>query len=132
MATDDKRIRRHTELEVYKRAFSVAMRIFEVSKSFPAEEKYSLTDQIRRASRSVCANIAEGWRKRRYPAAMVSKLSDSDAEAAETQVWIQFAVECKYFDRDTGSDLYKEYDAILGMLVRMINDPDKWALKSKP
>ena len=87
-------LRRHTELDVYNRAFSVAMRVFELSKNFPKEERYSLTDQIRRSSRSVCANIAEGWRKRRYEAAFVAKLNDSEAEAAETQVWLQFGVEC--------------------------------------
>jgi four helix bundle protein len=87
-------IQKHTELEVYKKAFDVAMVIFEISKSFPNEETYSLTDQIRRSSRSVCANLAEAWRKRRCKAAFVAKLSDSESEAAETQVWLQFAVEC--------------------------------------
>jgi four helix bundle protein len=76
-----------------------AMKIFEVSKHFPSKEKYSLTDQIRRSSRSVCANIAEGWRKRRYPNAFVSKLSDADSEAAETQVWLEFALKCAYLDQ---------------------------------
>src|SRR5450432_1487447 len=91
-----KEIRRHTDLEVYQRAFAAAMRLFELSRRFPSEERYSLTDQGRRSSRSVCGNLAEAWRKRRYPAAFVSKLSDSEGEAAETQVWIQFAVECGY------------------------------------
>ena len=122
-------IRRHEELDVYKLAFTASMRIFEVTKSFPKEERYSLVDQVRRSSRSVCANISEAWRKRRYEAAFVSKLSDSDAEAAETQVWIQFAVECGYLDRDTASQLYKDYDAILGMLVRITNQSEKWVLK---
>ena len=81
------RIQRHNELEVYKKAFDAATAIFEVSKSFPREEMYSLTDQIRRSSRSVCANLAEAWRKRRYEAAFIAKLSDSESEAAETQVW---------------------------------------------
>lgn len=88
-----KNILRHFDLDVYKKAFAAATRIFELSKSFPTEERYSLTDQIRRSSRSVCANLAAAWRKRRYPAHWVSKLSDSEAEAAETQTWIQFAVE---------------------------------------
>jgi four helix bundle protein len=83
-------------LDVYRKAFDAAMRIFELSKSFPKEEKYSLTDQVRRASRSVCGYLAEAWRKRRYEAAFVSKLSDSEAEAAETQVWLEFAVKCGY------------------------------------
>ncbi|HEV2664032.1 MAG TPA: four helix bundle protein, partial [Blastocatellia bacterium] len=101
-----KTIRRHTDLEVYRRAFAAAMRIFELTKSFPKEEIYSLTDQIRRSSRSVCANIGEAWRKRRYQAAWISKLSDSEGEAAETQVWLQFSVECGYLSRDTGAELY--------------------------
>src|SRR6266540_2306274 len=93
------KITSHRDLEVYKRAFRAAMRIFELSKSFPKEETYSLTDQIRRSSRSVCSNIAEAWRKRRYEAAFVSKLNDAESEAAESQVWLQFSVECEYLDR---------------------------------
>jgi four helix bundle protein len=81
-------VRKHTDLDVYQRAFATAMEVFRASKTFPPDEKYSLTDQCRRSSRSVCANLAEAWRKRRYPAAFVSKLSDSEAEAAETQTWI--------------------------------------------
>ena len=90
------KIQQHTELEVYKKAFGAAMMIFELSKAFPKEETYSLTDQIRRSSRSVCANLAEAWRKRRYKAAFVSKLADAESEAAETQVWIEFALKCDY------------------------------------
>ncbi len=123
-------VNRHTELDVYKRAFAAAMRLFELSKAFPKEETYSLTDQVRRSSRSVCANLAEGWRKRRYEAHFKSKLSDSEAEAAETQVWIQFAVECEYVEKDAATALYKEYDEIIGMLVAMIRDAAKWTLKS--
>ena len=122
-------IRRHTELEVYKRAFAAAMRIFEVTKTFPKEERYSLVDQVRRSSRSVCANLAEAWRKRRYEAAFVSKLSDSEAEAAETQVWLQFSVECRYVNRDAAAELYSEYDEIISMLVGMIRKPSNWTLK---
>jgi four helix bundle protein len=85
-------VQNHTDLEVYQIAFDVAMRVFELSKKFPVEERYSLTDQIRRSSRSVCANLAEAWRKRRYEAAFVAKISDSEAEAAESQAWLQFAV----------------------------------------
>jgi four helix bundle protein len=88
------RIQKYTELEVYKKAFAVAMEVFHASKAFPKEETYSPTDQVRRSSRSVCANMAEAWRKRRYEAAFISKLSDCESEAAETQVWLQFAVEC--------------------------------------
>ena len=123
-------VNRHTELDVYKRAFAAAMRLFELSKGFPKEETYSLTDQVRRSSRSVCANLAEGWRKRRYEAHFKSKLSDSEAEAAETQVWIQFAVECDYVEKDAATALYKEYDEIIGMIVAMIRDAAKWTLKS--
>jgi four helix bundle protein len=97
------RIRTHLDLEVYRRSFDAAMVIYEASKSFPREEAYSLTDQCRRASRSVCANIAEAWRKRRYPASFVSKLSDAETEAAEMQVWISFAVRCGYMDRTAWS-----------------------------
>ena len=121
-------VRRHTDLEVYKLGFGLAMRLFEVSKSFPPEERYSLTDQMRRSSRSVCANLAEAWRKRRYEAAFVSKLGDSEAEAAETQTWIQFAVECKYLDRKVARELYREYDAVLGKLVLMITHAKDWIL----
>jgi four helix bundle protein len=122
-------IRRHTELDVYKRAFAAAMQIFEVTKTFPKEERYSLIDQLRRSSRSVCANLAEAWRKRRYEAAFISKLSDSEAEAAETQVWLQFAAECKYLQRDTAAKLYTEYDEIISMLVGMIRKSSDWTLK---
>jgi four helix bundle protein len=91
-------IQRHTELKVYQLASDVAMQIFHLSKGFPKGETYSLTSQIRRSSRSVCANIAEAWRKRRYEAAFVSKLSDSETESGETQVWLEFAVKCGYLD----------------------------------
>lgn len=123
-----KTIRRHTDLEVYQISFQSAMRIFRVSQSFPREETYSLTDQIRRSSRSVCANLAEAWRKRRYEAAFISKLGDSEAEAAETQTWIQFAVECEYISRDLGAELYREYERIVRMLVKMILKPADWTL----
>jgi len=104
------------------------MGIFELSRRFPKEETYSLTDQIRRSSRSVCANLAEAWRKRRYQAAFVSKLSDSESEAAETQVWLEFAVKCSYLSRDDGKRLYVTYDEILATLVGMINHPETWIL----
>jgi four helix bundle protein len=122
------KIREHTDLEVYKKAFDAAMLIFELSKKFPKEETYSLTDQIRRSSRSVCANLAEAWRKRRYKGAFVSKLSDAESEAAETQVWIEFAMKCGYLERDKSVPLYKSYDEILRMLVAMINKPQSWVI----
>jgi four helix bundle protein len=122
-------IRHFRELEVYQLAMDSAMRIFEVSKLFPPEEKFSLTDQIRRSSRSVCTNIAEAWRKRRYPNAFVSKLSDSDAEAAETQVWLEFASKCGYLDRTLVDKLDKTYDHIIGKLVNMLTRPEQWAIR---
>jgi len=123
-----KLVRRHTDLDVYQRAFNAAMRVFELSREFPAEERYSMTDQIRRASRSVCANVAEGWRKRRYEAALISKLSDAEGEGAETQAWLQFGVGCGYLDRDAAAKLYAEYDAIIAMLVDMIVHAESWVL----
>ena len=121
-------VRVHTDLEVFERAFAASMRVFEVSKAFPAVERYALTDQMRRASRSVAANLAEGWRKRRYPAAFVDKLGDAEGEAAETQVWIQFAVSCGYLAPEAARSLYAEYDDIIGMLVRIITRPEDWTL----
>src|SRR5262245_7308782 len=99
-------LRRHRELEMYQDTFRAAMEVFELSKTFPTYEMFSLTDQIRRSSRSVCSNLAEAWRKRRYEAAFVSKLNDSEAEAAETQTWIELAVECKYLDPKAARELY--------------------------
>ena len=122
------KIATHKELRVYQAAFSMAMEIYQLSKSFPSEEKFSLTDQVRRSSRSVCTNLAEAFRKRRYPKNFVSKLSDCEAEAAETQVWLDFALACNYLDQETYEKLYKEYNAIIGMLVKMITEPDKWKL----
>ncbi|MCO6476431.1 MAG: four helix bundle protein [Phaeodactylibacter sp.] len=124
----EKRIRSHEDLEVYRMAFKAAMNIFELSKNFPKEETYSLTDQIRKSSRSVCANSAEGFRKRRYKAAMIAKYSDAETEAAETQVWLDFALNCGYLKRESHQALKQEYDFIIGKLVRIINNPDNWTL----
>lgn len=104
------------------------MEVFELSKAFPKEETYSLTDQIRRSSRSVASNIAEAWRKRRYEAAFIAKLNDSEGEAAETQTWIEFSVRCGYLERATAVKLYKEYDEIIGMIVSMIVHSEKWVM----
>lgn len=120
------KIRKHQDLEVYRKAYSIAMNIFELSKSFPMEGRYSLTDQIRRSSRSVCANIAEAFRKRRYPNAFVSKLSDAESEAAETQTWLQFADDCKYINSEISRRAIDLYDGILGRLVVMSNQPESW------
>jgi len=122
-------IRHFRQLEVYQLAMESAMRIFEVSRLFPAEEKYSLTDQIRRSSRSVCANIAEGWRKRRYPNAFESKLSDADAESAETQVWLEFALKSGYLEKAVAQELDDTYSHIAGKLVNMINHPEQWTIR---
>ncbi len=120
----------HKELDVYKLAFDLSMKIFRLSKKFPKEEQYSLTDQIRRSSRSVCANLAEAWRKRRYEGSFVAKLNDSESEAAETQTWLDFAVECEYLEKPMAQELGQTYDRILGMLVTMINNPAPWILKT--
>ena len=122
-------IKSHYELDVYKLSFDAAMEIFEITKGFPLEERYSLTDQIRRSSRSVSSNLSEAWRKRRYQAAFISKLNDAEAEAAETQTWIQFAVKCDYIPSETGRDLHKTYDHIIGKIVNMISKPDPWILR---
>lgn len=124
------KIETHRDLQVFAKAFEAAMKIFDLSKRFPKEETYSLTDQVRRSSRSVCANLAEGWRKRRYQAAFISKLCDSESEAAETQVWIQFAVRCGYLDGDQGGRLSQTYDEVIRMLVAMISRPESWTIST--
>ena len=121
-------IQSHEELKVYKLAFDVAMRLFEFSKSSPREERYALTDQMRRSSRSVCGNIAEAWRKRRYEAAFISKLNDAEAEAAETQTWISFAIKCGYVSEEKGRELRRIYDLIIGKLVAMVSNPRPWLM----
>lgn len=126
-----KPIQSHRDLEVYQLAFDAAMQIFNATKTFPKDERYSLTDQIRQSSRSVCANLAEGWRKRRYEAAFVLKLNDSEAEAAETQTWLEFAVKCNYLDAELGCELYRAYDYILGKLVNLINNPSPWLMSHR-
>lgn len=114
------------ELRVYNSAFESAMQIFGLSKAWPKDERYSLIDQIRRSSRSVCANIVEAWRKRLYVASFVSKLSDANAEAGETQVWLDFALACDYIDSATRDRLYQTYDQVSGGLIKMIAAPDDW------
>ncbi len=116
----------YKDLRVYQSAFETAMEIFELSRGFPTEEKYSLTDQIRRSSRSVCTNIAEAWRKRRYEAAFVSKLSDADGEAAETEVHLQFALRCGYLRPETHARLTDCYDHICRQLTKMMDNPASW------
>lgn len=123
-----KKIKTHHDLQVYQNAFASAMQIFELSRAFPKEETYSLTSQIVRSSRSVCANLAEAWRKRRCEGAFVSKLSDAESEAAETQTWLEFAVRCKYVEPEIARSLYKNYDAILATIVGMINNLKTWVM----
>jgi len=125
------KIKTHVDLEAYRKAFDAAMKIFELTRAFPKEETYSLSDQIRRSSRSVCANLAEAWRKRRYEAAFVAKLSDAESEAAETQVWLEFAVKCGYLKRDEAAALCKVYDQVLATLVGMITHPETWVFRRK-
>lgn len=124
-------IQSYSELRVYQAAIDAAMEIFHLSKLFPAEEKYSLTDQMRRSSRSVCANIGEAWRKRRYKAAFIAKISDAETEACETQIWLEFALRCNYLGEEKVKDLNERYDHIISQLVLMINDADKWIVKTK-
>jgi four helix bundle protein len=119
-----KRINSVRDLEVYRLAFETAMEIYSVSKDFPTEEKYSLTDQIRRSSRAVCANLSEGWRKRRYKAVFINKLSDSAQEAAETQTWLEFALKCGCIDDEVFHKLDEQYEHIFAMLNTMEKKAD--------
>jgi four helix bundle protein len=112
------------ELEVYQLAFNTAMEIFEIAKSFPKEEKYSLIDQIRRSSRSVCTNLTEAWRKRRYKAVFMNKLSDAEQEAAETQTWLEFALKCDYINEDVFKKLDDKYEHVFAMLITMERKAD--------
>ncbi len=124
-------IKDYRELNVYRNAMAAAMQVFNLSRTFPAEERYSLTDQLRRSSRSVCANMAEAWRKRRYEAAFISKLSDAEAEAAETQVWAEVAHRCGYWNERTFVEISSAYEKILAQLARMAQQPQKWLLKGE-
>ena len=129
MGAPKQNIRSYRDLRVYQAAMDLAMEIFRLSKSFPREERYSLVDQIRKSSRSVCANLSEAWRKRRYQAAFVSKLSNSETEAAETQVWLEFAFRCDYIKEETFKNLDQRYEHILSQLVTMIMDAHSWVIR---
>lgn len=122
------KIRTHKDLKVYQLSFEAGMIIFNISKTFPKEEMYSLTDQIRRSSRSVSGNLAEAFRKRRYPKSFVSKLTDVEGEAAETQVWLDYSLECGYIDTNLHAELFDRYDHIISMLVNMENRPENWSV----
>ncbi len=119
-------IRHFRDLDVYQRAFSAGMEIYELTKKFPADERYSMVDQIRRSSRSVCANLAEGWRKRRYPAVFRNKITDSMQEASETQCWLEFAHACRYVSSELFNRLVLQYEHIIGMLSAMEANSNKF------
>ena len=115
-------VKSHQDLALYQTAFDAAMKIFELSKEFPQEEQEALTAQLRRSSRSVCASLAQAWRKRHHEASCLAQLNECEAEAAQTQAWIEFAVKCNYLDLDAGRELYLTYSQVLGNLVNMINN----------
>ncbi len=121
-----RQIRHFRDLEVYIRAFGAAMKIFRISKTFPKEERFSLVDQIRRSSRSVCANLAEGWRKRRYIAVFKNKMTDSMQEASETQCWLEFCIACHYIKQDEFNSLDDEYEQLIAMLNSMERNAKKF------
>jgi four helix bundle protein len=126
-ALDKKKdIKHFRDLEVYRRAFQAAMTIFQLTKDFPAEERYSMVDQMRRASRSVCSNLAEAWRKRRYIAVFKNKITDSMQEASETQCWLEFSLACEYMTQVTFENLDREYEEIIAMLNSMELKADKF------
>ena len=120
------RIRSHFELRVYQFARAAAIKVFNAAKKFPSGERFDLVQQFIRSSRGVCANIAEAWRKRRYPAALIVKLNDAEAEAAETQCWADLAEGYGYIDKATRADIVASYEVVLGQLVTMANQAPKW------
>ncbi|MEW6236106.1 MAG: four helix bundle protein [Candidatus Omnitrophota bacterium] len=122
------KIQSHKELNVWKNAMDAAMAIFQITKGFPAEEKYGLVDQIRRSSRSVAANLSEAWKKRRYEAAFISKLNDAESEAAETQTWIELSQRCKYIEFEKANELDNMYEQIIGQIVVMMRNSKDWIL----
>jgi four helix bundle protein len=119
----------HRELLMYQTAFEAAMRVFELSQTFPAHERHLLTEQVLRSSRSVCANLAEAWQKRRYKGAFIAKLNEVEAEAAETQTWIEFAVLCGYLDAEVGQEVFHKYEIVLGAAARFIENADAWVVR---
>ena len=132
MAVEDQQVgvSGHKNLRVYQLVYELAMEIFHLSKAFPSEERYSLTDQVRRSSRAVAGNIAEGYRKRQYPKMFVNKMSDSDGEVAETQNWLDFAFDCGYISEDVHCSLFARYESVGGMLGNMIQHPEKFLPRS--
>jgi four helix bundle protein len=124
------KITHHWQLDVYRLSVETGRRLFDLSKKFPREEMYSLTDQVRRSSRSVSSHISEGWRRRRYEAAFCEKLNGAESEAAETQTWIEYAVRCGYTTAKEGREVHRSYDHIMGKLVKMQNNPEVWLLQN--
>ena len=124
--------RGYRDLKVYKLAYNLAMEIFEETKSFPPEEKYSLTDQIRKSSRSVAANIAEAWKRRQYLKMFITRIIDSASEAGETEVWLDFSKDCGYLEKPTYDQLMKGYDEVNRMLFGMVRKPDRFILIPSP
>jgi four helix bundle protein len=122
----------HRDLIVYQKAFALAMKIFEITKKFPPEEKYSLVDQVRRSSRSVCSCIAEAYRKRKYQGYFVNKLSDADGENSETIVWLEFSAASNYITEETKDELEQAAEEVGRMLNSMIENPEKFLPKEKP
>lgn len=121
-------VKGYRELIVYQKAYKLAMEIFEITRSFPREEKYSLTDQIRRSSRSVTSNLAEAWARKQYIKSFINKLTDSLGEEYETEVWLDYSRDCGYISLSTHSDLMNKSDEVRKMLLSMINHPEKWHL----
>ena len=126
------KIESYRDLRVFRNSMDAAIKIFELTKAFPAEEKYGIASQMRGSSRSVCSNLSGAWRKRRYKDAFVAKLNDAEGQACETQVWVEFARNCSYLEDDVCNRLHSAYDLILGQLVKMINEPYKWLIKKSP
>jgi four helix bundle protein len=120
------RIESFKDLIVYQKAYKLAMEIFDISKSYPKEERFSLTDQIRRSSRSVTSCIAESWSRRRYEKSFVNILIDSLGEENETETWLDYSRDCQYIQNETHSRISRDYDEVRKMLISMINNPDKW------
>ncbi len=124
-------VKTYRDLDVYRNAMELTMKIFELTRRFPAEERFNLTDPIRRSSRSVCTNIAEAWRKRRYKAAFVAKLSDAETEAAETQVSGEIAMRCQYWDEKTFREIDSGYEKVIAQIVKMADQPEKWLIRPR-
>ena len=120
----------YRDLDVFENAMELAMHIFMLTKAFPSEEKYSLVDQMRRSSRSVCANIAEAWRRRRYKRAFVASMNNAESEANETRVWLEIAFRCSYISKEKKEALDRQYDIVIRQIVKMIQNAESWTLRT--